>query len=81
MSLIKAIQGIILIWYPQLIKLILTFYGFRETLLIITGISLHSFPGMFAMVTRNCNKEKTASIFISKYFITLSTIQYDHSVY
>lgn len=66
MSLIKAIQGIILIWYPQLIKLTLTFYGFRETLLIISGISLHSFPGMVAMVTRNCNKEKkTASIFIN----------------
>ncbi|XP_045446177.1 monocarboxylate transporter 12-B-like [Melitaea cinxia] len=66
MSLIKAIQGIILIWYPQLIKLTLTFYGFRETLLIISGISLHSFPGMVAMVTRNCNKEKTCLLVVDE---------------
>ncbi|XP_050348918.1 monocarboxylate transporter 1-like isoform X2 [Nymphalis io] len=59
MSLIKATQGVILIWYPQLIKVILSKYGFRATLLIISGISLHTFPGMSAMVT-NIKKTRTA---------------------
>ncbi|CAH2102199.1 unnamed protein product [Euphydryas editha] len=61
MSLIKAAQGVILILYPQLIKLTLSFYGFRETLLIISGISLHTFPGMIAMVTKNYNSQRTAN--------------------
>nr|XP_026486601.1 monocarboxylate transporter 1-like [Vanessa tameamea] len=60
MSLIKATQGVILIWYPQLIKMILSNYGFRATLLIISGISLHTFPGMFTMVT-NFTKTRTAN--------------------
>ncbi|XP_072937692.1 monocarboxylate transporter 6-like [Epargyreus clarus] len=52
MSLCKAIQGIVLMWYPQFIKLIMFSYGFRGTLLILTGISLHAFPGMASMTPR-----------------------------
>ncbi|CAH2050761.1 unnamed protein product, partial [Iphiclides podalirius] len=49
MSVIKAVQGFILMWYPQLIKILMTYYGFRGTLLIISGVSLHTFPGMAVM--------------------------------
>ncbi|XP_045769381.1 monocarboxylate transporter 1-like isoform X2 [Maniola jurtina] len=51
MSFIKATQGVILIFYPQLLKVLLSCYGFRSTLLLISGISLHTFPGMAAMKT------------------------------
>lgn len=63
MSLIKAIQGFVLIWYPQLIKIMILNYGFRATLLIISGISLHIFPGMIAMKTNFGAKKRPASIF------------------
>ncbi|XP_012549167.1 uncharacterized protein LOC101738091 isoform X2 [Bombyx mori] len=53
MSIIKSLQGIILMWYPQVIKQTLSVYGFRGTLLIIFGISLHTFPGMLLMKTEN----------------------------
>ncbi|XP_038207696.1 monocarboxylate transporter 9-like [Zerene cesonia] len=49
MSAIKAVQGIIVMWYPQFIKVITSCYGFRGTLLILTGISLHMFPGALTM--------------------------------
>ncbi|KAJ8736102.1 hypothetical protein PYW08_006758 [Mythimna loreyi] len=49
MSICKAVQGVILMWYPQLLRNLMYLYGFRGTLLIIAGISLHTFPGMFAM--------------------------------
>ena len=64
MSLIKAVQGFILIWYPQLVKVMLSVYGFRASLLIISAISLHTFPGMLAMKTSFESKKKPASIFI-----------------
>ncbi|KAL4716860.1 hypothetical protein ACJJTC_012671 [Scirpophaga incertulas] len=51
MSACKALQGIILMWYPQLIKNMVTNYGFRGTLLVISGMSLHTFPGMAVMKT------------------------------
>ncbi|CAK1602347.1 unnamed protein product [Parnassius mnemosyne] len=51
MSIIKAIQGFALIWYPQLIKMLMSNYGFRGTLLIISGASFHTFPGMIVMKT------------------------------
>ncbi|XP_023935750.2 monocarboxylate transporter 1 [Bicyclus anynana] len=63
MSLIKAAQGVILIFYPQLLKELLSCYGFRSTLLLISGISLHTFPGVFAMkFFRKTNKNRTANI-------------------
>lgn len=73
MSLIKATQGTILIFYPQLIKVFLSRYGFRSTLLLISGISLHIFPGVIAMNTfTERNKNRTASIFMSyKYYAIL----------
>ncbi|XP_069358435.1 monocarboxylate transporter 9-like isoform X2 [Maniola hyperantus] len=51
MSFIKATQGVILIFYPQLLKVLLSRYGFRSTLLLISGISLHTLSGMAAMKT------------------------------
>ncbi|XP_022130327.2 monocarboxylate transporter 12 isoform X1 [Pieris rapae] len=51
MSSIKALQGVIIMWYPQLLKIIIYAYGFRGTLLIIAGVSLHMIPGMLTMVT------------------------------
>ncbi|XP_049692537.2 monocarboxylate transporter 1 [Helicoverpa armigera] len=51
MSICKAVQGVILMWYPQLLKKIMTIYGFRGTLLILAGMSLHTFPGMLVMKT------------------------------
>ncbi|CAG9796387.1 unnamed protein product [Diatraea saccharalis] len=53
MSACKSGQGIILMWYPQLMKRIITMYGFRGTLLIISAISLHTFPGIAVMKTRS----------------------------
>ncbi|CAH0727538.1 unnamed protein product, partial [Brenthis ino] len=61
MSLIKAIQGFVLIWYPQLIKIMILNYGFRATLLIISGISLHIFPGMITMKTNFGAKKRPAN--------------------
>ncbi|CAG4954268.1 unnamed protein product, partial [Colias eurytheme] len=59
MSSIKAFQGIIIMWYPQFIKLITSFYGFRGTLLILTGVSLHTFPGILTMqVKQTTSKNK-----------------------
>lgn len=63
MSVIKALQGFILMWYPQLIKLFMTEYGFRGTLLIISGISLHGVPGMAVMRSKPLRNFRTASIF------------------
>ncbi|XP_013175866.1 PREDICTED: monocarboxylate transporter 1-like [Papilio xuthus] len=60
MSVIKALQGFILMWYPQLIKLFMTEYGFRGTLLIISGISLHGIPGMAVMRTKPLRNFRTA---------------------
>lgn len=65
MSSIKAFQGLILIWYPQLLKLIMTDYGFRGTLLVISGISLHTIPGMLVMKNKPTIRQRTASIFTS----------------
>ncbi|XP_026739067.1 monocarboxylate transporter 1-like [Trichoplusia ni] len=62
MSICKAVQGVILMWYPQLLKEIMSFYGFRGTLLIVAGMSLHTFPGMLAMRTDKVpRKIRTAS--------------------
>lgn len=65
MSVCKALQGIILMWYPQFSKNMLHIYGFRGTLLIISGIALHSVPGMLLMKTKEKprGKLRTASIF------------------
>lgn len=65
MSICKAAQGVILMWYPQLLKKIMSLYGFRGTLLILAGMSLHTFPGMLAMITESTTTRKlrTASIF------------------
>lgn len=69
MSVIKAVQGFVLMWYPQLIKQIIHQFGFRGTLIIISGISLHTFPGMLVMKTDNSKTRatvrtvRTASIF------------------
>ncbi|XP_045540166.1 monocarboxylate transporter 3 [Papilio machaon] len=60
MSGIKALQGFILMWYPQLIKLFMTEYGFRGTLLIISGISLHGLPGMAVMRPKPLRNFRTA---------------------
>ncbi|XP_013133126.1 PREDICTED: monocarboxylate transporter 1-like [Papilio polytes] len=60
MSVIKALQGFILMWYPQLIKLFMTEYGFRGTLLIISGISLHGVPGMAVMRSKPPRNFRTA---------------------
>ncbi|RVE51127.1 hypothetical protein evm_004270 [Chilo suppressalis] len=51
MSACKAIQGITLMWYPQILKMMIANYGFRGTLLIISAISLHVFPGIAVMKT------------------------------
>ncbi|XP_073958265.1 monocarboxylate transporter 1-like isoform X2 [Choristoneura fumiferana] len=51
MSVCKALQGLILMGYPQLLRQILSSYGFRGTLLIISGISIHTIPGMAIMRT------------------------------
>ncbi|KAI5645005.1 major facilitator superfamily domain-containing protein [Phthorimaea operculella] len=53
LSSCKAVQGLILMWYPQLIKKILFSYGFRGTLLLVFGISLHTLPGMAVMKIQN----------------------------
>lgn len=65
MSTCKAMQGIILMWYPQFLKSMLYTYGFRGTLLIISGIALHTVPGMLVMKTKEKPREKLriASIF------------------
>lgn len=65
MSVVKAVQGFILMWYPLLIKSLMSYYGFRGTLLIISGISLHAFPGIAIMRTtvRPKLNNRTASIF------------------
>lgn len=63
MSTCKAIQGLVLMWYPQLIKIIMMEYGFRGTLLLICAISLHMAPGVAVM--KSYDKEqriKAASI-------------------
>lgn len=52
MSMCKAIQGIIQMIYPQLLKIILNIYGFRGTLLIISGISMNTVAGMVFMKNR-----------------------------
>ncbi|CAH1639903.1 unnamed protein product [Spodoptera littoralis] len=59
MSICKAIQGVLLMWYPQLIKTIMSVYGFRETLFLLAGMSLHTFPGMLSMIT---DKKKPRNI-------------------
>uniref|UniRef100_A0A2H1VVT2 SFRICE_004038 n=1 Tax=Spodoptera frugiperda TaxID=7108 RepID=A0A2H1VVT2_SPOFR len=59
MSICKAIQGVLLMWYPQLIKKIMSVYGFRETLFLLAGMSLHTFPGMLSMIT---DKKKPRNI-------------------
>lgn len=61
MSLIKAIQGLVLMWYPHVLKIIVQNYGFRGTLLLISGISLHTLPGMLVM-KQTMNRKKPASI-------------------
>lgn len=64
MSIIKAIQGFILIWYPQLIEYLMKSYGFRGTLLIIAGISLNTLPGVITLVPKKepMMVKETASI-------------------
>lgn len=64
MSICKTIQGFVLMWYPQLIKKIIVHYGFRGTLLVISAISLHTFPGMAVMNKKYAKiRNMTASIF------------------
>lgn len=79
MSICKAVQGVILMWYPQLLKKIMSVYGFRGTLLIVAGMSLHTFPGMIAMKmdTAVPRKIRTASIFSFELFCFLKWIVYE----
>ncbi|CAG9136345.1 unnamed protein product [Plutella xylostella] len=59
MSLCKAVQGIVLMFYPQMLKHMMSYYGLRGTLLLLSGISLHTVPGMLVM--RTAEQQKTAS--------------------
>ncbi|CAH0592713.1 unnamed protein product [Chrysodeixis includens] len=62
MSICKAVQGVVLMWYPQLLREVMSLYGFRGTLLIVAGMSLHTFPGMLAMkIDKIPRKIRTAS--------------------
>lgn len=66
MSACKAVQGLILMGYPQLLRQLLSSYGFRGTLLVISGISMHTIPGMAIMRTDKRTLimiKRTASIF------------------
>lgn len=63
MSAIKAFQGLILMCYPQVLRQLILYYGFRGTLLVISGISLHTIPGMLLMQNKPTIRKKTASIF------------------
>lgn len=58
MSACKATQGLILMWYPQFIKKIIVQYGFRGTLLLISGVSLHMIPGVATMITPDKKQRK-----------------------
>lgn len=58
MSLCKAVQGIVLMFYPQMLKHMMSYYGLRGTLLLLSGISLHTVPGMLVM--RTAEQQKTA---------------------
>ncbi|XP_075978858.1 monocarboxylate transporter 9-like isoform X2 [Anticarsia gemmatalis] len=58
MSLCKAVQGVIIMWYPQLLKQMMSKYGFRGTLLVVAGISLHVYPGMLTMQTNEMSPRK-----------------------
>ncbi|KAM3967844.1 monocarboxylate transporter 9 [Aphomia sociella] len=68
MSICKGIQGVTLMGYPMMIKNFLTWYGFRGTLLIISAITLHTFP---AMITMKTNERKQ-----SKYTKTTNNVEY-----
>ncbi|KAG7310439.1 hypothetical protein JYU34_003221, partial [Plutella xylostella] len=57
MSVCKAVQGIVLMFYPQMLKHMMSYYGFRGTLLLLSGISLHTVPGMLVM--RTAEQQKT----------------------
>lgn len=59
MSVCKAVQGIVLMFYPQMLKHMMSYYGLRGTLLLLSGISLHTVPGMLVM--RTAEQQKTAS--------------------
>lgn len=72
MSLCKAAQGILLMWYPQLIKNMISKYGFRGTLLVVAGVSLHVYPGMLTMRTDEIKPRKIASIFVWQNLIVAS---------
>ncbi|XP_026759201.2 monocarboxylate transporter 7-like [Galleria mellonella] len=64
MSICKGVQGVFLMWYPQIIKNFMSWYGFRGTLLIISGITFHTFPAMITMTTnerRSSKKTKTTN--------------------
>ncbi|XP_063823856.1 monocarboxylate transporter 14-like [Ostrinia nubilalis] len=61
MSACKAIQGFVLMWYPQLIKKLIIQYGFRGTLLLISAISLHTIPGMAVMTKSKKNVRNMAA--------------------
>lgn len=62
LSLCKAAQGILMMWYPQLIKKMMLEYGFRGTLLIIASISLHLYPGMATMKTEEVTLRKIRTV-------------------
>ncbi|KAJ2948058.1 hypothetical protein O0L34_g9855 [Tuta absoluta] len=64
LSSCKAVQGLILMWYPQLIKKMMFSYGFRGTLLLVFGISLHTLPGVAVMKNKNhkCSADITTAI-------------------
>lgn len=58
MSMCKSIQGIIQMVYPQIMKLIMNVYGFRGTLLIISGISMNTIAGMAFMNIRKPKRKR-----------------------
>ena len=57
----------------------MSFYGFRGTLLILAGMSLHIFPGMLVMKTDTAipRKIRTASIFSFEFVFFLKWIVYE----
>ncbi|GBP49551.1 hypothetical protein EVAR_45615_1 [Eumeta japonica] len=63
MSVCKALQSVMQMAYPQAIKGIMNLYGFRGTLLIISGISLNTIPGTLVMITNWKHRKRIASIF------------------
>ncbi|XP_059051217.1 monocarboxylate transporter 12-like isoform X2 [Achroia grisella] len=57
LSICKGVQGVFLMWYPYMIKIFMTWYGFRGTLLLISAITFHIFPAMITMRTNGKRRQ------------------------